>query len=201
MKRLLIATDGNMYVDSLTRAVICLLLDIGMRAHELCSLKLTDTHVVPARVKLSLGKGGKTSMLGFGTATRQALDAYLQSCAQLPERHDDTLLLNSHGKRITERNLDRLLKSYSRRAGIAPVSAHMFRVTFAVEQFLNGASLRAVQTALRHSSVDMAVHYMRLAEQERVALSCAMTSVIDGLEVTQTTDTIEKVPTAGSISS
>ena len=181
IQKLLLATAGNQYLDKLAHVVVRVLLDTGMRAHELCALKLENAQLLASRIQINVGKGGKTGVIGFGKQTRQALDDYLLVRSALSRSVGDLLIVNSHGARMTERNLDRLLKSYSEKAGVSPVSAHQFRVTFAVEQFLAGASIIAVQSALRHSSIDMTLHYLRLAEQERHAMSCAMTSVVDAL--------------------
>ena len=179
IQKLLRVTEGDMFIDKLAHVTVRLLLDTGIRAQELCSLKVADVHVLAARINLTIGKGGKTGVMGFGAHTQRALDAYLEARSGVPEQVEETLLLNTHGRCMTPRNLDRLLKAYSKKADITPVAAHQFRVTFAVEQFLGGASLIAVQTALRHSSVDMTVRYLRLAEQERQAILCAMASVVD----------------------
>ena len=61
-------------------------------------------------------------------------------------------------------------------------------MTFAVELFLKGESPFTVQAALRHATLDMTYHYMRLAEQERTAVRCAIANLSGELLGTDAND-------------
>ena len=111
-----------------------------MRSDELCRLMLAQLDLANQRVQLSIGKGGKVAPMGFGPKTNHALVAYLKAREGLRNKHGERLFLNSRGGNLTPIHLDKLLKRYAKLANIPSISAHQFRVTFAVELFLKGES-------------------------------------------------------------
>lgn len=181
LKRLQQAAQGDDFGAKLCRAVMGLLLDTGIRAAELCALKDEDVRLGDQQIHLRAAKGGAVGTIGFGKSTQYALRSYLDTREKLSAQRDERMFLNSRGAQLTERHLYKLLSVLSDRAGIPRVHPHMFRVTFAVEQFHAGASILEVQTALRHASVDMTLRYFRLYQQEKTAMACLLHSVADGL--------------------
>lgn len=180
------ALAGDDYRNILMRAVIHLFLDTGLRNDELCRLIMAQLDLPGQRIHLLTGKGGKTAPMGFGPRTRLALSSYLAVREGVSSKHGERLFLNSKGGCLTPTHLDKLLKRYASLANIPSISAHQFRVTFAVELFLKGESPFTVQAALRHATLDMTYHYMRLAEQERTAVRCAIANLSDDLLGTDT---------------
>lgn len=141
------------------KAVVLVLLDTGVRAGELCGLRLADTH--PDRLTVT-GKGLKTRVVGpLGRATQRALHAYLAT-----HRHAaygvDTTFVGDEGRPLDRGTLDGLLKRLRDRAGLTcRVSAHTFRHTYAVNYLLAGGDVYLLKELLGHSTVTTTEGYLR----------------------------------------
>ena len=157
------------------------LLDTGIRNEELCNLADSDLDIAANRINIRYGKGGSSGRLGFGANTHTAIQDYLAVRAALSNGSTGRLFVNSQGRGLTKTHLAHLFTACGKRAGIPRLSPHQLRVTFAVELFLKGESPFTVQAALRHKTLDMTYRYMRLAEEERTALRCSISSVSDEL--------------------
>ncbi|PIE56448.1 MAG: recombinase XerC [Desulfobulbus propionicus] len=152
------------------RACMELMYATGMRVSELAACDLDDIDTRQGMVRV-LGKGRKERLVPFGRAAAEALSAYLPQREQLiiarctrghqPERR--ALLLNSRGTRLGPRSIERCIKMYGQRAGIAAtVTPHALRHSFATHLLEMGADLRTVQELLGHASLSTTQRYTHL---------------------------------------
>jgi integrase/recombinase XerD len=117
----------------------------------------TET-VLPACVRLS-GKGNKQRIVPVGSYARQALEQYLvrarPSLAVAARRASASpaVFLNARGGRLTRQGAWAVLRAAALRAGIAEVSPHTLRHSFATHLLDGGADVRVVQELLGHASV------------------------------------------------
>jgi len=148
--------------------IILALLDTGIRATELTSLKLDDVHLEGGMVKV-YGKGGKERMVPIGVRVQRALWRYIQQYRPKPAMPTcGNLFLTRNGKPMTKNRLEALMKDYGLKAGIRGVrcSPHTFRHTFAVTYLRNGGDVFSLQRILGHSSLDVVRLYLNLAEAD-----------------------------------
>jgi integrase/recombinase XerD len=121
------------------------------------SVMATET-VLPACVRLS-GKGNKQRIVPVGSYARQALEQYLvrarPSLAVTARRASASpaVFLNARGGRLTRQGAWAVLRAAALRAGIAEVSPHTLRHSFATHLLDGGADVRVVQELLGHASV------------------------------------------------
>ena len=150
------------------RAIILTLLDTGLRAMELCSLKISDMNLKTGRVTVTHGvvggaKGGKGRTVFLGKVARRAVWRYLAN----REDRDDTespLFLTTDDRKMTPNGLRLLIKHLAEKADVSKAYPHKFRHTFAITYLRSGGDVFTLQALLGHSSLDMVRHYARIAE-------------------------------------
>ena len=152
------------------RALLELLYATGARISEATALDVDDLDLaerpgsaaampaLPATVRLS-GKGNKQRIVPVGSYARQALEHYLvrarPSLAAAARRASASpaVFLNARGGRLTRQGAWGALRAAAERTGIAGVSPHTLRHSFATHLLDGGADVRVVQELLGHASL------------------------------------------------
>jgi site-specific recombinase XerD len=145
------------------RAIITLLIDTGVRASELCNLRIGDVDFKNHRV-LVMGKGRKERILKIDPRTAQVLWRYLVTRDN--RRDSDFLFVTRSNRPINRHNLRHTLKRIGERAGVRNVTVHRFRHTFAIEVLRNHPNAYALQEMLGHETLEMVQRYLRLAQAD-----------------------------------
>lgn len=150
------------------QSILLVLVDTGLRALELCSLKVGDVEIKRGKVEVKHGveggaKGGKGRMVYLGKVARRALWRYLA------EREDgeelDAPLFTVYGDRkFNPDTLRILIKRIAERAGVKNAYPHKFRHTFAITYLRSGGDIFTLQEMLGHGSLDMVRHYAQVAQ-------------------------------------
>lgn len=136
-------------------AMLELLYGCGLRVSELIGLCVTDVDLEAGLVRC-IGKGDKERVVPIGDPAAAAVRAYVDTeRRQLLRAHRrDELFLNAAGRSLTRQGVDHILRRLARAAGISrPVSAHIFRHSFATHLVRAGADLRSVQEMLGHATI------------------------------------------------
>jgi integrase/recombinase XerC len=154
------------------RAMIILLLDTGLRAGELCSLRRHAVHPHTGRFEV-IGKGDKLRACWCGPYARIVLATYLAS------RRDASPWLwpNRYGQPITRNGLYQLIRRAAIRAGIrgdVRRLVHSFRASFAKHYVQQGGDLESLRRLLGHESIQMAAYYAQLDDDELAARKAAV---------------------------
>jgi integrase/recombinase XerD len=166
--------DGDALRPLRDRALLELLYGTGARISEAVGLDVDDLgflatevgagpagtgqHAPPATVRLA-GKGGRDRVVPVGRYAREALEAYLvrarPSLAAAARRASASpaVFLNARGGRLTRQGAWGVLKEAADRAGLAGVSPHTLRHSYATHLLDGGADVRVVQELLGHASV------------------------------------------------
>jgi len=152
------------------RAIILLLLDTGVRATELCKLRLRHADMKNRRIEVENGKGNKDRTIPFSARTGQSLWRYLTTRKEATV--GDPLFLTDEGNPYDRHSLRKLLVGIGKRAGVSTaVGAHRFRHTFAVSFLRNGIAQGgpnpwALQEMLGHSDMQTVKIYLRIAQAD-----------------------------------
>jgi integrase/recombinase XerD len=135
-------------------AMLELLYACGLRASELCELRLADVNLHAAAVRV-FGKGSKERVVPVGRAAIEAIQRYLVELRpKLLRTPSDVLFLTHRGKPMERVRLWQIVESGARRIGLLrEVSPHTLRHCFATHLLSGGADLRVVQDLLGHSDV------------------------------------------------
>ena len=149
-------------------AIITVLFDTGIRASELCSLRMRDVDLDQYRCRV-LGKGNKYRDVPFSKASRKAVWQYLRDEGRDKE---DPLFMSERGTEagnaMTRSGLQQLIQRLGDSAGISVTrcSPHTFRHTFAVEFLRNGGNTFSLMLILGHTSLHMTNKYVALAQAD-----------------------------------
>jgi integrase/recombinase XerD len=148
-------TDPRLVRD---RALLEFLYATGARISEVTGLDVDDLTLDGEPAVLLDGKGGKQRIVPLGRYAAAALDAYLvrarPALAAAARRSvAPALFLNARGGRLTRQGAWGVLTAAAARAGIAGVSPHTLRHSFATHLLDGGADIRVVQELLGHASV------------------------------------------------
>ena len=153
------------------RLIIELFYTTGIRRAELIGLKLGSYDSGNATLKV-LGKRNKERILPVLECTAKLIGCYLLERRTLPAIVDaDVLILNSHGNKVSESFVYRLINGYfSVVSGKVKKSPHVLRHTFATHLLNNGADLNSVKELLGHASLSSTQIYTHssLAELKKV---------------------------------
>jgi integrase/recombinase XerD len=135
-------------------AILELLYASGLRASELCDLKVRDVNLQVGCVRV-LGKGMKERIVPLGQAASEAVAKYLSDCRpNLAHDASERLFLSRTGKPLERVALWMLIEKYGRRSGLLKsISPHVLRHCFATHLLGGGADLRVVQELLGHSDI------------------------------------------------
>ena len=150
------------------QGIILTLLDTGLRASELCSLKIGDVNLKTGRISVAHGveggaKGGKGRTVFLGQSSRRSLWRYLTTRAD-GDDPDSPLLLAIGNRKMSTNALRLLIKRLASKAGVDQAYPHKFRHTFAITYLRSGGDVFTLQSLLGHSTLDMVRHYARIAE-------------------------------------
>lgn len=145
-------------------AIILMLLDSGVRASELISLKVGEVDVRSGTFEVT-GKGNKKRACYLGKRTTKALMAYLRK-AKL--KAQDPLFPSVRGgayssEPITRSGLLQLIKRLAKQAGVS-ANVHKLRRTFATTLLEAGADICSVRDMLGHTNIQMTLKYLAVSQ-------------------------------------
>lgn len=139
------------------RALLELLYATGARISELIALDVDDAASLTEHGLLRVtGKGAKQRLVPVGSYARAATDAWLvrgRAGFAAKGRGTPALLLGARGGRLSRQAAWEIIQRVAEEAGIAHVSPHTFRHSFATHLLEGGADVRVVQELLGHASV------------------------------------------------
>jgi integrase/recombinase XerD len=167
--QLISAPDHTSALFSRDVAILELLYASGLRATELCTLKLRDVNLQAGCVRV-LGKGMKERIVPLGRAAAEAVARYLAECRPTLDRgaNVEHLFLSRTGRPLERVALWMLVEKYGRSSGLLKsVSPHTLRHCFATHLIGGGADLRVVQELLGHSDIATTQIYTHV-DQDRL---------------------------------
>jgi integrase/recombinase XerD len=141
------------------RALLEFLYGTGARISEATGLDIDELELGTDPVVRLIGKGGKHRVVPVGSYAARALEAYLVrarpalAAAARRASASPAVFLNARGGRLTRQGAWGVLRTAAGRAGLANVSPHTLRHSFATHMLDGGADIRVVQELLGHASV------------------------------------------------
>lgn len=140
------------------RAIIEMLYDCGLRASELCALKLSDIDDAGGMIYIK-GKGGKERIVPYVGTLKRVIRSYIDgaraSMIKDAARDPGFLFLSKRGGSISRVWLWQMIGRRGADAGIARsrLHPHVLRHSFATHLQSRGMDMRTLQEMLGHSSI------------------------------------------------
>lgn len=150
-------------------AIVALAYLSGARRSELASLHLADVDTVPPAVRVR-GKGGKERLVPLSPAIGPLLERWLDSRGGwdgplfCPIDRSGAL---RRGRGVTGEAIRQVLARRAMAAGVAALSPHDLRRTYAGDLLDAGADLPAVQQLMGHASPSTTSRYDRRGDRAR----------------------------------
>ena len=139
-----------------------LLYGSGLRVSEAAGLDWEDLEPEERWLRV-LGKGQKGRAVPFGRGVKELLQDWRPD----PVTRQGPVFPGERGaSRITPRTIHRLVTQSARRVGLAGVTPHTLRHSFATHLLEGGASLRVVQELLGHESLLTTQRYLDITSDQ-----------------------------------
>ncbi|MGZ3665261.1 MAG: tyrosine-type recombinase/integrase, partial [Ktedonobacterales bacterium] len=108
--------------------------------------------------------------LPLSLAAQSAIATYIEESrrALLRNPEESALFLNHHGQRLTRQGFWLIIKGYARAAGIADITPHTLRHSFALDMLGRGMELRSVQELLGHANISTTHVYKQMRRAQLV---------------------------------
>lgn len=162
VRRMVQAFADDCYFEVRNKAMLCVLLDTGIRCSELIGLRRDDVREQDIRI---MGKGRKERFVPKSPyLARQLLryermrDAYF-ACRSVP----DNLFLSRTGRPLTTVAVERVVHIAGERAQVRPgvrCSPHTCRHYFSQAQLKNGSDVYSLSRLLGHSNIRITNRYL-----------------------------------------
>ncbi len=164
IQRLINCCEDGTAIGKRDRTAIELAYGTGMRASELCSLRLKDIDRGGGLI-FTRGKGDKERCVPYVGGVRKVVDEYIDEHRPKLDKHREPwLLLTKSGRKMRREFLWRLLRKRGMQAGISisRLHPHVLRHTFATHLLRKGMDQRTLQELLGHSSILTTEKYTHL---------------------------------------
>lgn len=155
------------------KAIVAFIVDTGVRAEELCKLNISSMDFQSGAVLVE-GKGQKQRIVFAGAIARKMVKRYLMERRRAPPdaplfaslKATPGLRTASLGARLKPNSLVLLMRRLRERTGIAYLTAHGLRRTFAITCLRNGMDIFTLKELMGHADLTVLHRYLALARAD-----------------------------------
>lgn len=149
-------------------ALLELMYATGMKVSELIGLNVDDINLDLNFVRCTDNKHFER-LIPIGRSACKALSEYLSIRYKIAQCGVNNIFVNLNGNKLTRQGIWRIVKEYSRKAGIdKDVNLNTFRHSFAVHLLQNGANVRAVQKLLGNQVLTYMDTYYEIINNDKI---------------------------------
>ncbi|MCL2223488.1 MAG: tyrosine-type recombinase/integrase [Defluviitaleaceae bacterium] len=172
---LLLSVFGDDILARRNRAIICLMLDCGLRVSEVVGVSAADINFANAYLKVT-GKGRKSRIVPIGQKVKTALTDYIHERSTIGGK----LFLSSRETPLTSAGIIQLMNRLKNQTGIHRLHAHLLRHTFATNFLIHGlGDVHDLSRLLGHSELKITESYLHLASYYSILQNRARQTYLD----------------------
>jgi site-specific recombinase XerD len=157
------------------KAILLTLLDSGLRASELCGLRVDDLNLRAMSLVVRQAKGGRERAVGIGGVTTQAIERYIRR----RQINSPSLFVTVNGRPLTYNAVRQVTQRMFVDAGVPFRGVHGFRRSFAMAFLDAGGDPADLQALAGWESAAMLRRYTRATERERALKAHRKFSPVD----------------------
>lgn len=158
----------NLKQDVRNKCILELFYACGLRVSEIISLKTQDLDLHQNIIKV-LGKGHKERLIPIHQQAIDCIEYYFKNARPLYLKKSSSpyIFINNRGGKLSRQMIWHMIKKHSQKIpGLANISPHTLRHSFASHLLAQGADLRSIQKMLGHSSLSTTQIYTHIQKQQ-----------------------------------
>jgi integrase/recombinase XerD len=152
----------NQIKNEKSHLMISLLYACGFRVSELVNLKIDDINLPEKIGHVRQAKGNKDRIFNIPETLLEDIEEQIKKQQELKQEY---LFTGRNGK-LSTRNLQKIVSSASKRAGLKNVHCHTLRHSFATHLLENGTDIRKIQELLGHADLSTTQIYTHISTEE-----------------------------------
>lgn len=146
-----------------TKLMLSMIYACGFRVSELVNLKVSELDFNENIGHVRMGKGRKDRVFNIPLNLKKLLEKQ----AQQQIENNQPYLFSSTNEKMSERNLQKLLKKAAEKAGIKKdIHPHTLRHSFATHLLENNVDIRKIQELLGHADLSTTQIYTHVSTEE-----------------------------------
>jgi integrase/recombinase XerD len=145
-----------------SKLMISLMYACGFRVSELANLKTSDLNFPEKIGHIRQAKGNKDRLFNIP----EFLLDELQDLVVLQKNNGQEFLFQGRNGKISTRNLQKIVSSAAKRAGLEGVHCHTLRHSFATHLLENNVDIRKIQELLGHADLSTTQIYTHVSTEE-----------------------------------
>jgi integrase/recombinase XerD len=141
------------------KAVLSVMLNMGLRLNEVCNLKPGDLTLTKSKLKIVNGKGNKDRILFINDNVLALIEEWRKIRPK-----SEWFFCTLEGHRLSDKYLQALVPRYAKKAGIEKkISPHTLRHTYATDYYRQTKDIQTLRLILGHSNIATTTIYINLA--------------------------------------
>lgn len=160
---LLAAPDVSTETGLRDKAVLELMYACGLRVSEVVTLQINDIDL-DAGILTCTGKGSKTRRIPVGSSAVEWVRSYLALRRKKENIDVQNIFVTPSGVPLNRQVIFLFIKEYANKCGLADVSPHTLRHSFATHLVQNRADIRSVQQMLGHADISTTQIYTHMTD-------------------------------------
>lgn len=162
--------DTYTYLGYRNRTIIELIYGTGLRLFEISMLNIQDIDFKESSLIVRKGKGRKGRIVPLGEVAlsyvREYISAVRKYLLSIDNRNETALFLNNRGNRLFSGSICRIVREYSRTAGLYHITTHKLRHAFSLHMLRQGCDIRYIQEILGHVDLKTTTIYTQIFDKE-----------------------------------